>query len=138
VPQPFISPTTSAPHGHYAHAIRAGSFLFISGILGHDGQGVEAPEIGTQAARCLRDLEIIINEAGGELSGVVKVCIFTTDAALWPRINSVYADFFGPTRPARIVVPCGPMRFGSLIEMDAIAFIDEVASPGLDAVDHRL
>jgi enamine deaminase RidA (YjgF/YER057c/UK114 family) len=52
---------------------------------------------------------------------VLKLGVFVADVAEWPRVNAVCAGRFGDHRPARIVVPCGPMRYGSRIEIDAIA-----------------
>jgi 2-iminobutanoate/2-iminopropanoate deaminase len=59
--------------------------------------------------------------AGSSLDHVLKLGVFVADVAEWPRVNAVCAGRFGDHRPARIVVPCGPMRYGSRIEIDAIA-----------------
>jgi 2-iminobutanoate/2-iminopropanoate deaminase len=125
----IFTPDAVAPHGHYSQAVKAGSFLFVSGILGNDAlhPAGEAPTVGTQARRCLEQIGAIVAAAGGDRACIAKVSIFVADPGLWPDVNQAYADYFGEHRPARIVVPCGALRFGSGVEMDAIAWLGAAA-----------
>lgn len=119
------------PHGHYSQAMRCGDLVFISGILGHNRvspPGTE-PSVEQQALSCLRQIDAIAKAAGSRRNLIVKMGLFVTDVSLWPLINQVYADFFGDHKPARIIVPCGPMRFGSLVEMDAVACVVSTKEP---------
>ena len=123
---PVSTASAVAPHGHYSQGMRCGDLVFISGILGnnqHWPPGTE-PAVEQQALSCLLQIEAIAQAAGSARSLIVRVGIFVTDVASWPQVNEVYADFFGDHRPARIVVPCGSMRFNSLIEMEAVAYLD--------------
>ncbi|WP_371369864.1 RidA family protein [Sporomusa rhizae] len=45
--------------------------------------------------------------------------------AHWDRVNEVYARFFGDHKPARIVVPVGKLHFGCLVEIEAVAEVNE-------------
>lgn len=108
------------PHGHYAQAIEHGGTIYVSGLLGSAEQ-TAGRSTADQAGHCLDQLEAILQAAGCSLARVLKLGVFITDLAEWPQVNSVCAERFGDHRPARIVVPCGPMRFGSRIEIDAIA-----------------
>jgi len=123
--EPIFTPDAVTPHGHYSQAMKAGPFLFVSGILGNNAHHPpdEAPAVEAQARLCLEQIGAIVAAAGGGPASIAKMSIFVTGLDLWPRINQVYADFFGEHRPARIVVPCGAMRFGSDVEMDAIAWL---------------
>ncbi|WP_238528351.1 RidA family protein [Acetonema longum] len=40
-------------------------------------------------------------------------------------MNEVYAEFFGGHKPARIVVPVSELHFGCMVEIEAIAEVDE-------------
>ena len=40
-------------------------------------------------------------------------------------INEVYAEFFGEHKPGRVVVSTTEMHFGCLVEIEAIAEVDE-------------
>ena len=121
-----FTPDAVAPHGHYSQAMRAGEFLFVSGILGNNDPDA-APAIEAQALHCLQQIKTIVAAAGGGLASIAKVNIFIAELGLWPGVNQIYADFFGAHRPARIVVPCGPLRLGSSVEMDAIAWLGAAA-----------
>lgn len=109
----------SQPHGHYVQAIEHGGTIYVSGLLGNTAE--QARDIEAQAGHCLDHLEAILQAAGSSLSRVLKLGVFVSDLADWPRVNAVCAERFGDHRPARIVVPCGPLRLGSRIEIDAIA-----------------
>lgn len=112
---------TTAPHGHYAQAIEHGGTIYVSGLLGNTSEKTADTDIAEQAAHCLDQLEAILAAAGSSLTRVLKLGVFVSDVAEWPRVNAVCAERFGAHRPARIVVPCGPLRLGSRIEIDAIA-----------------
>jgi reactive intermediate/imine deaminase len=113
------SDRAGAPHGHYVQAIAHGDTIYVSGILGHDGVGER--DMAAQAAHVLDQLEAILQAAGSGLAQVLKLGVFVTDLDDWPTVNAICAARFGDHKPARIVVPCGPLRLGSLIEMDVIA-----------------
>lgn len=109
------------PHGHYVQAIEHGGTIYVSGLLGNASVTDAGRDIAVQAAHCLDQLEAILLAAGSSLGHVLKLGIFVSDVAEWPKVNALCAERFGDHRPARIVVPCGAMRFGSLIEIDAVA-----------------
>lgn len=120
--------TTAAvePHGHYVQAIEHAGTVYVSGLLGNRSDADAGRDIEAQATHCLDELEAILKAAGSSLGRVLKLGVFVNDVAEWPRVNAVCAARFGAHRPARIVVPCGPMRFGSTIEVDAIAAAREL------------
>jgi 2-iminobutanoate/2-iminopropanoate deaminase len=118
-------PNLPTPSGHYSHAIVHGGLIYVSGQLGR-GPGTtdhEAGDITVQTRRCLGSLVAIVREAGGRPSSVLKVNVYIADIAHWPAVNAVYQDAFGEHRPARAVIPTGPLNFGALIEVDAIAAV---------------
>ncbi len=119
----IIAPGASVPNGHYAHAVRHRDTLFVSGILGGRPGDVAAGDILTQTARCMDELETILKDGGSSIDRVLKLNVFVTEVAFWAQVNAHLADRFGAHRPARIVVPAGTMKFGSLIEIDAIAAV---------------
>ena len=71
----------------------------------------------------LNHLEAILLEAGSSPDKVLKISIFVSDIANWPKVDKVYKGFFGEHKPARIVVPVKDLHFGFGIEIDAIAAI---------------
>ena len=117
------------PGGHYSQAVIANGFVFVSGILGLPADaaatGAARPARPTsfedQAALCFANLRAVLAAAGSSMDRVVRTTVYIADVALWPDANRLYAAAFGPHRPARTIVPTGPLHYGLSIELDAIA-----------------
>ena len=119
-------PTRTGPH--YSPAMVHGGLVFVSGQLpiepGTGRRLTDAP-IEAQVLQALQNLAAILTANGSALDRVLKVTVYVADIALWDRVNAVYAGFFGAHRPARSIVPTGPLHFGFLVEIDAIASLAE-------------
>lgn len=125
--------TTSAPTpaGHYSQAIVAGGMLFVSGQLPFDpvtGKLAAGP-IEDEARLALANLRAVVEAAGCSLTDIAKVSLYVSDITVWPRVNRVYAEFFGDHRPARAVIPCGPLHYGAQIEIEAVAEVRRAPGP---------
>lgn len=116
------SQNAPAALGPYNHAIAFGQLVFTSGQLGIDpasgkfAQGVEA-----QARLALENLKNVLEAAGSSLQNVVKATIFVQDLADFPKVNAIYAEFFGPDYPARSCVEVAALPGGGLVECECIA-----------------
>lgn len=64
-----------------------------------------------------------LEAAGSDVAHVLKTTVYIADISLWPRVNAVYARFFGDHRPARAVVPTRDLHYGFLVEVEAIAAV---------------
>ncbi len=114
------------PAGPYAHAIRAGDFVFVSGQVGINpatGQLVEGLE--AQARQALLNLQTILQDAGSSLADVVKTTIFITDIAAFPQVNEVYGEIIGDSPPARSTIGVSALPLQALIEIEVIALVRE-------------
>jgi 2-iminobutanoate/2-iminopropanoate deaminase len=118
------SPDAPAPAGHYSQATIAGGLVFVSGQLPLRPPSMEIPDgIDAQLIQAMKNVEHILLAAGSSLEKLVSVQLFITDVALWPAVNRVYAQVMGSSKPARTIVPVGPLHYGALIEINAIAQI---------------
>ena len=113
--------------GHYTPGVISNGMLFISGqlsIIPETGEvcpgGIEA-----EAQQALVNMEAVLLAAGLEKEDVVMCRVYLPSAALWERANRVYSAFFGDHRPARIVLPVGPLSKGCQVEIEAVAEIKE-------------
>lgn len=112
------------PAGHYSQAIVAGDMIFVSGqlpVVPLTGDKVTGT-ISEQAYQALRNVKSIVKAAGGDLTTIVRTTIYTTDEKNWEEVNRVYADFFGPTQPARTIITVAALHHGFKIEIEAVAF----------------
>jgi 2-iminobutanoate/2-iminopropanoate deaminase len=51
--------------------------------------------------------------------------IYVSDMDLWGRVNTAYAKVMGEHKPARAVVPVGPLHYGYQIEIQAIGAVGD-------------
>ena len=115
---------TSQPSGgpHYSPFTAGGGLIFVSGQLplkpGRDTSLADAPF----------KVQVVLQDAGADLSQVLKTTVYLSDIADWDELDVVYGAFFGPVRPSRSVVPTGPLHFGFRIEIEAVALATKDAT----------
>ena len=112
------------PAGHYTQAVVANGFVFVSGILPiapGSGERRIPGGIDAQARQVFANLRAILVASESDISKLVNVQIFIPDVVLWAAVNSIYTEVLGAHKPARTVVPCGPLHFNALIELNAVA-----------------
>ena len=100
--------TTKAPAaiGPYSQAIRVGNLVYTSGQIPIDpatGTFVEGG-IKEQTRQSLTNVKAILEEAGVNMSHVVKTTVFMADMSDFADMNAVYAEFFSKPYPARSAV----------------------------------
>jgi 2-iminobutanoate/2-iminopropanoate deaminase len=105
-------------------AVRAGDFIFVSGLTAVDLQTGERVS-GTTASETsviLGNLKALLEAAGSSLEKVVKVNVLIHSMLEAPNMNEVYARHFPDPPPARTV--CGarlPEGVKVIIECTALA-----------------
>ncbi|MBR6029587.1 MAG: RidA family protein [Clostridia bacterium] len=118
------TPSAPAAIGPYSQGVAAaGRLVFVSGQLAfvpETGELLSGP-IGEQTARCLRNVEAILAEAGCTLRDVVKTTIFLKDMADFAEVNAAYAAFFPENPPARSCVQAAALPRDASIEIEVIA-----------------
>ena len=118
---PHHAPT---PRGPYSPAVRAGDFIFVSGqgpIDPATDKLVEA-EIERQTEITLNNIRTILATCGATPADVVKCSVFLRDIGDFPRMNKIYAEFFGDTRPARTTIEAKFHQAAMLVEIDCVAY----------------
>ena len=116
--------TQNAPEaiGPYSQAIIAGGMLFTSGQLGINPATNLLPEgIKAQTKQSLQNIKAILEEAGLDITDVIKTVVFIQNMADFPVVNEIYASFFGNHKPARSCVEVSQLPKGGLIEIEVIA-----------------
>jgi len=113
------------PGGHYAQAVLHRDTLYVSGQLGvpKDTPDADNVSIADQVAFALGNIQAIARVVGAAKEDVVRCTVYVTDVEHWGEVNRAYADFFGTHRPARSIVPSGPLHFGALVEIEAIVAV---------------
>jgi len=81
---------------------------------------VNAP-FEVQVRQVLANVQSVLAAAGSSVDRLVQVRVYLASVDHWPAFNALYAEWAGPARPARAVVPTGPLHHGLLVEVEAVA-----------------
>lgn len=118
--------TSKAPSaiGPYSQAITVGNMVYTSGqiALTCDGTMLKS-DIELQTKQVLANLQAVLQEAGSDLSHVIKTTIFLSDMDNFTTVNNIYEKSFGSHKPVRSTVAVKTLPKNALVEIDAIATI---------------
>ncbi|HSB28185.1 MAG TPA: Rid family detoxifying hydrolase [Pyrinomonadaceae bacterium] len=117
------TPNAPRPAGHYSQAVIHDGLVFVSGQLSIDPESGEwkLGSIEEQTEQTLNNVHEILKAAGTDWDRVLKMTVYVADIGLWEAVNKVYIRVLGDHRPARAVIPTGPLHNGFLIEIEAVA-----------------
>jgi 2-iminobutanoate/2-iminopropanoate deaminase len=117
------TPRAPVPAGHYSQATVCGGVVYVAGQLGGNpaAPGQAPGDARTQTRQALANVAAILEAAGTGLGQVLQMTVYVTDIALWAEVNEAYAETLGDHRPARAIVPVGPLHGDYLVEIKAIA-----------------
>lgn len=108
---------------------RAGELLFVSGQVACDESGavVGIDDPRAQVEQVFVNLHRVLTEAGADLSSLVHLTAFVTDASVYPPYADVksrlFRDLAAPS--STTVVVKALLHPGLLIEVEAVARITE-------------
>lgn len=111
----------------YHHFIRVDdpkSLIFLAGQLSRDADGklVGAGDMAEQARQAIRNMETVLEAAGGTLEDIVAITVYTTDIRQFKEIVQARMEFFKKNLPTSTIVEVNHLADpGLMIEMTAIA-----------------
>jgi enamine deaminase RidA (YjgF/YER057c/UK114 family) len=135
----ILNPDSLAKPSGYAHGVMAsGTLLFLAGQTGMDVNGrITAPgDLVGQFRQALANIKAVMDEAGGQMSDMVKLTLFVTNKRAYhdqlKPIGAAYRDFFGRYYPAMTLVEVKSLfDDAALIEIDGIAMLPGERPDGL-------
>jgi 2-iminobutanoate/2-iminopropanoate deaminase len=121
--------TTPLP---FSPIVRAGGFVFLSGIASVDDAGrIVHDTFENEARRTYERIGRLLTEVGLDFSRVVQVRCYLQRQADWDAHNRIYREFFSPPYPARTtLVGC----LGDLVlhEVELIAYAGDAPQAGAE------
>ncbi len=130
----IVNPPGLAPPRGFSHGIlvTGGKLLFLAGQDASDGEGrIVAPgDLVAQFEQVLRNLQAVVETAGGSMQDIVKLNIFVADrdayrAHLKP-LGDVFRRYFGTYYPAMALFEVsGFFQDQALIEIEGVAVIKD-------------
>jgi 2-iminobutanoate/2-iminopropanoate deaminase len=108
----------------FCHAVMAGDFIYVSGILGTRPNTLELVEggAGPQTKQTMQNIGKILQACGATLEDVVKVNVFLADMGRFAEMNLAYLEAMGTDPPARITVGRADLALGAAVEIDCVAY----------------
>jgi 2-iminobutanoate/2-iminopropanoate deaminase len=109
-----------------SQAIRVADLVFVSGQAAIDENGglVGVGDFDAQAKQVFRNLTRVLEAAGSSLADVVKVTIYLTDMANFPKIVELRGKWFTEPYPADTIVEVVSLALPELeIEIEAIGVV---------------
>jgi len=114
----------ASPRGHYTPALRAGDFVYVSGQgpIESATDKLATGDVESQTRLTLSNIRRILEAAGAAITDVVKCSVFLRDISDFPKMNRVYAEFFGDHKPARTTIEAKFHQAEMLVEIDCVAY----------------
>lgn len=129
----IINPDVLAKPTGYANGIvtHGGRLLFLAGQIGMgaDGRIIAPGDLVAQFTQALTNLKAVVEEAGGQMTDLVKLTLFVTDKAAYianlKPIGASYRNFCGRYYPAMTLVEVKSLFDDqAMIEIEGLAVID--------------
>ena len=119
----FNTPKAPRMSEFFPQAVIADPFIFLSGTAGLDPKTgkIVGDDFELQARQCFINIKNILEEAGSQMSKVIKTTIFMVNGNDFSIINKVYHEFFPDNPPARSVPQVMPFPGGILISVECVA-----------------
>lgn len=86
--------------GPYSQSVDAGDTIYLSGQLGLNAEGEMQEGVEAQAHQSLKNIEILLAEAGLDFTNVVKILVLLDDINDFKAVNEIYGQCFEEPYPA--------------------------------------
>jgi reactive intermediate/imine deaminase len=108
--------------GTYSQAVRTGDTVYLSGQIPLDPATgtLVSGEIEVEIRRVFDNLKAVAEAAGATLNHTVKMTVFLTDMANFPKVNEVMATYLKAPYPARAAVGVASLPRGARVEIECI------------------
>ena len=129
----IITPPELAPPRGFNHGIVGdrGRILFLAGQDGSDsnGQIVSPGDVVIQYEQILKNLQAVVQAAGGQMTDIVKLNIFVSNrddyVSKLEAIGHIHKQYFGNYYPAMALFEVtGFFQKAALIEMEGFAYLE--------------
>jgi enamine deaminase RidA (YjgF/YER057c/UK114 family) len=104
----------------YSRAVRTGPFVAVAGTTG------AGADLTAQTRDALERIRAALEQAGAQLTDVVRTRIFVTDISRWREVAAVHAEYFADITPAATMVEVSALISPELlVEIEADAYCAE-------------
>ena len=109
----------------YSRAVRVGNVVEVAGTTAQLGDSVAGGDAYRQTVNILAKIAAALEQAGAQLTDVVRTRIYVTDISQWEAVGRAHAEVFGHIRPATTMVEVRALIDPRLlVEMEATAVVE--------------
>lgn len=110
----------------YSRAVKMGNIIEVTGTVAADENGpVAVDDVYQQTKFIIEKIEKVLQQAGANLSDVVRTRLFVTDISQWEAIGRAHGEFFKDIRPCTTMVEISALIAPQyLIEIEATAILE--------------
>jgi len=120
----YMVPDELTPVSHYCHVVKAGGFIWLSGMVGMRENGSIPDDTVSQFGIAMKTIDTCLRYAGGRPDQIVKVQVFMTDISERASINPIRIEYFGEHKPASTLVEVSALVDPRMkVEIEAVAYI---------------
>ncbi|MDP3466843.1 MAG: RidA family protein [Daejeonella sp.] len=111
----------------YCRAVRIGNIIEVSGTTSVDGDIlIGKNDLYAQTKFILHKIEKALQEAGAQMTDVVRTRMYVTDISKWEEAGKAHAEFFRIIKPATTMVEVSNLIHPDLlIEIEVSAVIQQ-------------
>ena len=107
--------------GPFSTYVSANGILFISGQIGLKKSGELAENFTEEVVTIMKNIGLILNEAGLSYSDIASVTIYLKDMKKFGELNLVYKSYFDTSYPARTCIAVADLPLNANVEMTVTA-----------------
>jgi 2-iminobutanoate/2-iminopropanoate deaminase len=123
----IIQTPTAPKSALFSQAIKAGSNIYLSGIVGIDPgtKQLAGATIQEQTRQALVNCENILRAAGAKFENVVEVLVLLAEPNDFAGLNEEYGKFFPADPPTRAVAKLGVELPNVLVSIKMTAVVED-------------
>jgi 2-aminomuconate deaminase len=133
----IVAKTAAQPVGAYPHALKVGSFLYLSGIgprsavdnsipgLIIDAKGnYETFDFAAQVHSVMANIKAVLEASNAKWEHLVDITVFLVDMKRdFKTFNTIYAEYFKEHQPCRTTVAVNALPTPIAIELKCVAYL---------------
>lgn len=108
--------------GPYSPAVKLGDFVFLSGQLGMDHEGVlVGDDVKSQTHQAMKNIGALLSEMELSYRHIVKTTVFVSDLNDFNKVNEIYGSYFDEgVYPARSCVEVARLPKDAKVEIECM------------------
>ena len=118
----YVSDVAKTQGYPFSEAVRVGNVVYLSGVIGDDGNGnlVEGGLV-PEAHQAFKLMEATLEK----FNLVFKCLVMIDDISQWGLFNTVYTQYFDKPYPARSAFGADGLALNASFEMECMAYISD-------------